>query len=274
MQNLSMYCISMKSGHLNVIKDFNYIPVGLGSENFSNEWKQDKSGNNIAHKNKYYGEYTFHYWLWKNHIKKELNEGWIGFCQYRKFWTSVKNFKKPNSIKELNSLILKEIPQKYENYDVILGEEMATNKLRMMKFLKKGFSQILQNPSTLFNKNKRTIKFHFDMWHGSKYLNEAIKLLDIDNRNDFKDFVNLKTSFNPHNMLICKSKKILIDYYDVVFPWLERCENLFGFKDLSGYGQIRIYGFLAERFMSYWFQKNTKHTTLPVVFYDISNETG
>ena len=68
MQNLSMYCISMKSDHLNIIKDFNYIPVGLGSENFSNEWKKDKSGNNIAHKNKYYGEYTFHYWLWKNKL--------------------------------------------------------------------------------------------------------------------------------------------------------------------------------------------------------------
>ena len=44
------------------------------------------------------------------------------------------------------------------------------------------------------------------------------------------------------------------------------------FKNLSGYGQTRIYGFLAERFMSYWFQKNTKYTTLPVINYNIRKD--
>ena len=33
---------------------------------------------------------------------------------------------------------------------------------------------------------------------------------------------------------------------------LERCEEIFGFN-LEGYGKIRIYGFLAERYLSYWF---------------------
>ena len=68
-------------------------------------------------------------------------------------------------------------------------------------------------------------------------------------------FVNNEVSFNPHNMFICKSKKLLSSYYNEVFPWLERCEQLFGFEDLKGYGLTRIYGFLAERFMSYWFKK-------------------
>ena len=30
--------------------------------------------------------------------------------------------------------------------------------------------------------------------------------------------------------------------------------------------------FLAERLMSYWFQKNTKYTTMPIFFYDIRND--
>ena len=34
----------------------------------------------------------------------------------------------------------------------------------------------------------------------------------------------------------------------------------------------RIYGFLAERFMSYWFQKNTKSITMPIIFYDIRKD--
>ena len=71
--------------------------------------------------------------------------------------------------------------------------------------------------------------------------------------------------------LLYKNKDILKNYYDALFPWLERCEKEFGFDNLEGYGQQRIYGFLAERFMSYWFKKNTKFSTLPILFKDISN---
>jgi len=108
------------------------------------------------------------------------------------------------------------------------------------------------------------------MWHGSKYLEKAIQLLDDTDRNEFNNFINTKSSFNPHNMFICKSKKILKNYYSTVFTWLKRCEDEFGFGDLKGYGETRIYGFLAERFMSYWFQKNSKYKTMPIVFFDIS----
>ena len=142
-----------------------------------------------------------------------------------------------------------------------------------MKFLKKGLKIIIKNPSCLFNKNKRNIKFHFDMWHGENFLDKAIQLLNNNDRNDFNIFISTKISFNPHNMFMCKSKKIMKNYYETVFPWLERCEKEFGFKSLSGYGQTRIYGFLAERFMSYWFQKNTKYKTMPILFYDINSNS-
>ena len=59
----------------------------LGNKNFTKDWLRDDTGNNISYKNKNYGEYTFHYWLWKNYINK-LDDEWIGFCQYRKFWTN------------------------------------------------------------------------------------------------------------------------------------------------------------------------------------------
>ena len=36
-------------------------------------------------------------------------------------------------------------------------------------------------------------------------------------------------------------------YYETIFEWLEKCEGVFGF-DLKGYGKIRMYTFLAERF--------------------------
>jgi len=72
-------------------------------------------------------------------------------------------------------------------------------------------------------------------------------------------------------MVICKSKDKLKHFYKDVFTWLEKCEKIFGFKNSESYNKTRIYGFLAERFMSYWFQKNTKYTTMPVIFFDINN---
>ena len=79
-----------------------------------------------------------------------------------------------------------------------------------------------------------------------------------------------KNAFNPHNMFFCK-KEILKNYYEVVFPWLEKCESVFGFNDLKGYGLKRIYGFLAERFLSYWFTKNYKIKELPIIFKDLND---
>ena len=108
------------------------------------------------------------------------------------------------------------------------------------------------------------------MMHGKGNLDKAIRLLDHNDREDFNYFVNTEVSFNPHNMFICNSKKTLFRYYEVIFPWLEKCEKVFGF-DLSGYDMQRIYGFLAERFMSYWFKKNTNFKTVPIIFKDITN---
>ena len=127
---------------------------------------------------------------------------------------------------------------------------------------------MLKEPSLFFDKSKRTIKFHFDMMHGKGNLDKAIKFLDKQDRDDFNEFVNKEVSFNPHNMFICKSYEVLNEYYNRIFPWLEKCEKEFGF-DLDGYGLKRIYCFLAERYMSYWFKKYTNYKTLPILFKDI-----
>ena len=105
--------------------------------------------------------------------------------------------------------------------------------------------------------------------HGEGNLDKAIALLEVNEREDFRNFVNSEISFNPHNMFICKSNKILNNYYNSVFPWLKKCEREFGF-DLDGYGLKRIYGFLAERYMSFWFKKYTKFKTIPIIFKDIT----
>ena len=268
--NLKMFCLTVEPKHLDYIKDLNYTPVGLGEKKFPDNCVSDKNGDNISSKNKYYGEYTFHYWLWKNHLQN-LNQDWIGFCQYRKYWSLQFTPNNQINIKNLKSKILKKIPDDYNKFDVILGEPFFVNKRKIMKFLKKGFPLVISNPQILFNKNARNIKFHFDLMHGRNNLDNAIDLLSIENRNSFRKFVNEEVSFNPHNMFICKSKKLLESYYKEVFQWLENCEKLFGFDKLKGYGLTRIYGFLAERYMSYWFKKNGHCKELPILFHDIND---
>ena len=46
----------MSNSHYQKIIDMNYIPVGLGDDEFSDKWIKDKGGKNISHKNKFYGE--------------------------------------------------------------------------------------------------------------------------------------------------------------------------------------------------------------------------
>ena len=52
---------------------------------------------------------------------------------------------------------------------------------------------------------------------------------------------------------------ILDKWFSTLFPWLERCEKQFGFKELVGYDKTRLYAYLAERYLSFWFKKYSKH---------------
>ena len=86
MSEAKIYCLCLHNELLNKVKELNYIPVGLGGESFSSDWLLDNKDKNISNKNSYYGEYSFHYWLWKNELDKIPDDTWIGFCAYRRFW--------------------------------------------------------------------------------------------------------------------------------------------------------------------------------------------
>ena len=270
MKNISIFCLTLKPEHEEKIRMLSYIPVGLGDKNFSKECLSDKTGDNISHKNPYYGEYTFHYWVWKNYLKNIKTE-WVGFCQYRKFFLKENKSSRLIKFNELNNSIIKDIDTNFQNYDCILGAKFSVENYKISKIMKNHLFEFLKSPSKLIDKKKRSLKFHFDLFHGKGNLDTAIDLLDEKNKNDFRFFMNNQTSFNPHNMFICKSKNILNNYYSSVFFLLEKCEKKFGFDNLNGYGLKRIYGFLAERFLSYWFTKNYKVKELPIIVRDLSN---
>ena len=53
MHNATMYCLCLHNKVLPIIKKLNYVPVGLGNDNFSNEWLRDNTLENISSINKY-----------------------------------------------------------------------------------------------------------------------------------------------------------------------------------------------------------------------------
>jgi len=264
MENLNMYSLCLYPRHYSKIKDLNYIPVGLGKKEFDKRWLRDNSGENISSENPFYGEYTFHYWLWKNHIHKIKDDNWIGFCGYRYFWNQKKDGKN-----EKNN-ILKYVPDEWINYEAIIADPQFVDNIKLSKIFKNANLSFLFDYRT-YLKKKQNIKFHFQVFHGKDSLEKAINLLDDENREPFRRYVNEKNSFHKWNMFVCRSKEKIIKYYISLFNWLDRCEKLFGFN-LDGYGQKRMYGFLAERYLSYWFTKNTKFLSWPVFKLDIDQE--
>ena len=272
MNDFKIYCMCLYDHYLENINELGYIPVGLGPNKFRAGWLGDSTKDNISHKNKNYGEYTFYYWFWKNILNSLPDNQWIGFAHYRHHWSSQNKLKSDDLNLIINkdnfsSYILKKEPPEWKNQEVILGDPMYVNsKYKLSKIIKKGLRILIDNPYA-FQSQNRNVKLQFDMFHGYGILNKAIEVLDEKEKSDFKHYVNNSYSFNRENMFICKSKKLMNEYFSSVFSWLERCEVIFGF-DLKGYKKIRLYTFLAERYISYWFNKYSTPMPWPVFFFD------
>ena len=79
-----------------------------------------------------------------------------------------------------------------------------------------------------------------------------------DNRSSVIDFIS--------------KKNILDQWFSDSFQWLFKCENLFGFDQLTGYDKERLYAYLAERYASFWFKKYSNPIMWNWTFFDISKQ--
>ena len=276
---MKIYCITHKP--IKNIEKTGLIPAGVGMNSFPKNYIVENSGDNIANKNFCYSETSFHYWMWKNLLPK-IDEGeWIGTCQYRRYFVKKEYADKIKyddrqqglyNIKDVESLrsILQLQPEKeWNNYDVILCKPWNVSKVKKMKLIKRGFKSLLKDPSIFFNKDKQSIKLHFDMNHGHGNLEKAANLLPEKDKKDFMAYVSSKTWLIGHCIFISKNKKLMERFYSDLFSWLSECEKIFGFNSNS-YDTKRIYSFLTERYMPFWFEKYSKVLTWPWVYFDIT----
>ena len=86
----------------------------------------------------------------------------------------------------------------------------------------------MRNPKAFF-KSVRNLRFNFDMFHGNGLIDKAIELLDDDNKEDFRNFVNTNTSYNQCNLFICRSKDKI---KNIMIPSLHGLKSVKRFLDL------------------------------------------
>lgn len=269
MTNLKIYCVS--DIPIPDLEKLDLILAGVGEKKFPNNYITCLDGINIQNKQKYYSELTFHYWLWKNEFGNLDNKTWIGFCQKRRFWINKNSINNEIEKNSFSNQVLQSVPDEWDGFDSVICEPIYVNNVKKMKMIKRGFKSIIKDPSIFFNKKKQSLTFHFDMHHGYGNLNKAINLLNKEDRKDFFDYCNKSISYNPHIMFIAKPN-IVNKWFETLFPWLLRCEKEFGFKNLLGYDTQRLYAYLAERYLSFWFNKYTKTIYWPWKFFDTTQD--
>lgn len=268
---MDIYCITHR--RMDFIEELKLIPVAVGKTECPNHYIDEKKGMNISNKNRNYGELTFHYWFWKNKLKTYSANEWFAICHYRRFFIKENfNFLKNDEInlERLKSNIIYKPKNEWKDCDVVLCEPTSVINKKKTKLIKKAFKSIIKNPLIFFDEKKHTIKLHFDMYHGYGNLDKAIKLLNHDEKKDFEEYVNTRNAFSANVMYLSNNINIVDRFYENLFTWLERCEQVFGLKDTTVYGLRRMYTFLAERYASFWFEKNSKVKYSPWLFRDFT----
>ena len=254
MENIDIYCVTNKKVPF---LEKSFLKLGaVGNEDFDERYIKCDSKDNIFNKEKYYSELTFQYWYWKNELKNSSFK-WIGFCQRRRFWIKKNSVGEVINKENIKDHLLKEVPDEWKSYNAIVCEPISVSKLKKIKILKRGMKSFLKKPSILFNEKKRTLKLHFDMFHGHGNMDKAIDKMNDRDKNDFRNFMNNNNKYNPHIMFI-STPEITNSWFESLFTWLFKCEDIFKFEDLKGYETERIYAYLSERYLSFWFNKYSK----------------
>ena len=154
MSNLEIYCVTDKE--VPFLEDTNYKLVAVGKGKFPEKYLKCDYNDNIFYKEKNYSELTFHYWFWKNQLPLFSDDVWIGFCQKRRFW--LKNEKIPIQNFYNKDSFLTEVPSKWQGYNAIICEPINLEVSSFTKLIKKGWKNIIKNPSIIFDKKKHSIK--------------------------------------------------------------------------------------------------------------------
>ena len=231
MFNLEIYCTAIQ--YFNILDKLpTYIkPLGLGNNNYPDHWLKENNGENISNLNKYYGEVSGIFWIWKNRLNDKGKNDWVGNCHYRKLWlNNLYNKKQKLSLNSLYSNLLNIDNQIFKDCDAVQVQPIILKK------------------ETLFQQ--------FDKVHKNNVLKNCVNFLTSTEREKFLNHLN-GNKICGLNMFITKTS-FFKEYCENLFPWLKKCLDYCVNNNLCNDYNTRLPAFLAERYTSYWFSQNAK----------------
>ena len=231
---LKIFCTSIN--HYDVLEKLpsNIIPFGLGNNEFPTHWLDEKKGENISHLNKFFGETTRIYWIWKNYMNNFEENDWIGFCQYRRLWL--------NKIFSSNE----------DNFS-----SLYSNLIKSENSIFTSSESILLEPTIFSNQN---LFSQFDSIYGANILNTCASFVKDKDKDDFEIFLS-SNKFSICNMFITKPSIFKL-YCDDMFSFIFQCYNYCLKENLLFNKNLRLPIFMVERFTSFWFEKYSKKNYL------------
>lgn len=236
MSKISIYVLTHKK--FEEPQDDMYVPILNGSSSHDEDFNyiRDDSGDNISDLNNYYAELTGEYWVWKN-----SDADVVGFCHYRRYFAK--------SLMSFKLLEKNDIEDILKDYDMILPEKVHMG-MSNTKEIEKSRMYLDYGPYTEeYCRLREVIESDFP-----DYLEEYDRMLES------------KTSY-WFNMFICR-KELADDYFKWLFDVLFKLQPKIDFAKYSE-NQRRILGFLSERLMAVYINKNNiKVTEKPVLHND------
>lgn len=231
---MSIYIVTHKKFDPPMLE--NYIPIQVGRCQTHVElgYLSDEKGENIADKNNAYCELTALFWIWKNSTDQV-----VGLCHYRRYFTQ-----NPFSIRAKYYMSFQKATKLLNKYDIILPEKILLKNTVREKYSMSGAG---------FQKDLDEVE-------------KMIKLYYPDYLSFYHKVMNGKEEYF-WNMFIMK-KDLMDQYCEWLFDILGRLEEI---VDISLYDnrQKRIYGYIAERLLNVWVERNQlKIFECPVVQSD------
>lgn len=218
---MSIYIVAHKDFHVPSLN--HYIPIQVGKSQTHTDlgWLSDDTGDHISEKNPSYCELTALYWLWKN-----CTDPVIGLCHYRRYFT-----RNPFSVKPQYYLSFEKAMALLEQYDIILPEKIYLKCSVQEKYASSGAGFLKD-----LEKVEQIIAQQFPEYLVS-----------------YRKVMNSKEQYF-WNMFILK-KHLMDEYCSWLFAILSKLEQE---TDLSEYDsrQRRIYGYISERLLNVWVEKN------------------
>ncbi len=201
-----------------------YFPIEVGAalRESSLGYLRDDFGRNISNKNGSFCELTALYWAWQNSFAESVE--YIGLVHYRRYFSGESDF---GDIRILGEEKIKKL---LSSYDIILPKKR--------------------------NYYIESVYSHYKHAHhieDIEMLKETIEEISPEYSDSF-DKVMKQRSLYLYNMFIM-SHYHFDSYCKWLFGILSMLENKIDISDRDDY-QKRLFGFLGERLLNVWLQKN------------------